>query len=287
MPDASPRPFARFEWQIAWKYLRARRKEGGVSVMSVISLLGVALAVFALIATLSIRTGFRTEFVSAVIGANAHITAYAPVFRNENGALINTMTDYAERAETAAAVPGVLRAAPIIRAGVMATANNRNAGVEVFGETLEDFKSIPFMRAPETEFGDVERFNEGVALGAGVARDLGLGVGDFVTLISPEGTKLPFGGTSPRINNYEVVYIFEVGHYQTDKVRIYMPFSEAQSYFNKEGVADQIEIFVEDPEAVAPVSDAVFSALGGNMYIQTWRDILGNYLRALTMEDNV
>ncbi len=287
MLEPSPRPFARFEWQIAWKYLRARRKEGGVSVMSIISLVGVALAVFALIVTLAIRSGFRTEFVSAIIGSNAHITVFAPQSRDENGALVNLLTNYEDAAEQAETVPGVARAAPIIRAQVMATANGRNAGVEVFGETLEDFKTIPFMAAPEEEFGDLSRFDEGVALGAEVALSLGLQVGDFVTLISPEGTKLPFGGTSPRINKYEVVYIFRVGHFQTDRIRVYMPFAEAQSFFDREGVADQIEIFIDEPEDVEAVSDVVFEALGGTPYLQTWKNVLGNYLRALTMEDNV
>ncbi|QHQ35563.1 ABC transporter permease [Algicella marina] len=288
MPDlSSTKPFSRFEWQIAWKYLRARRKEGGVSIMSIISLVGVALAVFALIVTLAIRSGFRTEFVDAVIGANAHITVYAPKSRNELGGLVNMMTDFDGVAERAAAVPGVTRAAPIIVGQVMASANGRNAGVEVFGEKPEDLMTIPFMAEPEETYGDPARFSEGVAMGAEVAFNLGLQVGDFVTIISPEGTKLPFGGTSPRVGEYEVVYIFRAGHYQTDNTRIYMPFGEAQSFFDREGVADQIEVFIDDPEAVDAVSDGVFEATGGVSYLQTWKDRLGRYLRALQMEDNV
>ena len=85
MPHQTP-PFAPFEWMIAWRYLRARRAEGGVSVMTVISFLGITLAVFALIATLAVRSGFRTEFVDTILGANAHVTVYSPCMSTKPGA---------------------------------------------------------------------------------------------------------------------------------------------------------------------------------------------------------
>ncbi|MCP5072259.1 MAG: lipoprotein-releasing system transmembrane subunit LolC, partial [Rhodobacteraceae bacterium] len=99
-------PFARFEWMIAWRYLRAKRREGGVSVMTWISLLGITLAVFALIATLAVRTGFRVEFTNTILGANAHATIYVSPHLDEDGFTVRTFTGYEALAEELAAVPG-------------------------------------------------------------------------------------------------------------------------------------------------------------------------------------
>ena len=104
-----PAPFAPFEWMIAWRYLRARRAEGGVSVMTWISLIGITLAVFALIATLAVRSGFRAEFVDTILGANAHVSVHQTAIVNENGQLDRTVADYQDMAERLRGVPGVTR----------------------------------------------------------------------------------------------------------------------------------------------------------------------------------
>src|SRR3712207_1864772 len=106
-------PFAPYEWMIAWRYLRAKRAEGGVSVMTWISLVGVTLAVFALIATLAVRSGFREEFVDTILGANAHVTVYKAPEMGENGQEIRTIAEAAAMADRIEAVPGVTRAAPL------------------------------------------------------------------------------------------------------------------------------------------------------------------------------
>ncbi|NNU81197.1 lipoprotein-releasing ABC transporter permease subunit [Halovulum dunhuangense] len=279
-------PFAPFEWLIAWRYLRARRREGGVSVMSIISLIGVALAVFALIATLAVRSGFRTEFVNTIVGANAHVSLYDVPRYDQYGALPRGIENYDAIAEMAAQVPGVVRAAPLVSGQVMATANGRNTGVEIYGERLEDLRTIPLVNDPETEQGDLSRFDEGVALGLGVAQALGLSVGDTIRLISPDGVKGPFG-TTPRIGDYEVVYIFQVGRYDIDRTRIYMPLAEAQSFFNREGRVDAIEIMVDDAEEVDRVVEPLLVATGGGLYTVTWREQWQGFLRALEMEDNI
>src|SRR5690554_5200018 len=132
-------PFARFEWMIAWRYLRARRAEGGVSVMTWISLIGITLAAFALIATLAVRSGFRAEFVDTILGANAHVTVYnAGRVDPVSGAIDRSIPDYEAMAAALRAVPGVVRAAPLIKGQVMANASGRNAGIEVFGISLDD-----------------------------------------------------------------------------------------------------------------------------------------------------
>ena len=281
-----PKPFARFEFMIAWRYIRAKRAEGGVSVMTWISFLGIMLAVMALIATLAVRAGFRHEFVGTILGANPHASVI-PVGRQvEGGRTLRVLTDYDAIAERLRRVEGVTDAFPVIRGQVMATANGRNAGVEVIGITPEDLDGVPLVASPELAYGALMDFPHGVALGVGVARELGVSVGDRIRLISPDGARTAFG-TSPRISAYEVTYIFQVGRYDIDRIRVYMPFDEAQTYFNRDGVADEIEVSVTDPDTVLNMVIPLTRAAEAEVIIWTWRDSSGAFLRALQMEDNV
>ena len=281
-----PHPFAGFEWMIAWRYLRARRAEGGVSVMTWISLIGITLAVMALIATLAVRAGFRAEFVDTILGANAHVTVYHSAEVRENGQLDRTIQDYDAFAERLRAVQGVTRAAPLVKGQVMASAGGRNAGIEVFGITEENLMTIPRIVAPQEAYGDIERFGEGVAIGSGVARELGVVAGDKIKVISPNGVKTAFG-TSPRVKAYEVVYVFTAGRYDIDRTRVYMPFAEAQVFFNREGRADEIEVMVAAPDAVEDMTLPLLRAAGDRAILWTWKDASGGFLKALDIEDNV
>jgi lipoprotein-releasing system permease protein len=278
--------FSRFERMIAWRYLRAKRAEGGVSVMTWISLIGITLAVFALIATLAVRAGFRAEFVDTILGANAHVTVYAATSLDENGNPVKGFTDYETIAESLAAVPGVTRAAPMIRGQVMVSSQGATNGAEVYGLSPDDLAAIPRVGRGAEAYGDLERYGEGIAIGSVLARELGVGVGDKVRVISPSGVKTAFG-TSPRVNAYEVVYVFTAGRYDIDKTRLYMPFTEAQSYFNREGFADEFEVMVEDPEAVDQYAAALLQGGGDQAILWTWRDSSGAFLRALDIEDNI
>ena len=282
----SPKPFSHFERMIAWRYLRSKRSEGGVSVMTWISLIGIALAVFALIATLAVRSGFRTEFVGTILGANAHASIYSSPRIDAEGFTVYGFSDYDAARDRIAALPGVNRVAPIVKGQVMANANGQNTGVQVFGETLVDLKTVPLVANPKNAFGSIENYEGGVAIGSGVARALGLQVGDVITLISPDGVKTAFG-TSPRISGFEVTYIFEVGRYDIDSTRIYMPLGEAQIYFNREGVVDEFEVMVDDPDAVNDLIVPLLEVGPERGLVWTWRDANGGFLQALQMEDNI
>lgn len=288
---ANPPPFSRYEFMIAWRYLRARRAEGGVSVMTWISLIGIALGVMALIATLAVRAGFRTEFVDTILGANAHTTVYMPPQQITNDltdevyTVSGTIPDYAAAVQRIEAVPGVTRADPVVRGQVMATANDGANVAEVVGLTLADLKAIPRVADPATGAGDIAAFDRGIAIGSGMARELGLSVGDRVQLISPRGAQTALG-TTPRIASYEVVYVFTAGRYDIDRTRIYMPLAEAQSYFDREGAVDEIQVFAADPEGVDALTPALTQALPGSI-AWTWRDASGSFLSALDIEDDV
>jgi len=282
----TPPPFAAFEWMIAWRYLRARRAEGGVSTMTWISVIGITLAVFALIATLAVRSGFRAEFVDTILGANAHVTVYQFGDVAPGGRINRTIDQYEALVAQVAAVPGVKRVAPLIRGQVMLAYQGHTSGVEIYGIAPDDLLTIPRIAQPEEALGDIARFGDGIALGSGVARDLGARIGDRVRVISPDGVRTAFG-TSPRINAYEVTYIFTAGRYDIDRTRAYLPFVEAQSFFNREGLADELEVMVEDPDKVENIAPALLQAAGDRGQIWTWRDQAGGFLRALEVEDNV
>ncbi|MBF9043988.1 lipoprotein-releasing ABC transporter permease subunit [Rhodobacterales bacterium HKCCE4037] len=290
---ASPAPFSKYEFLIAWRYLRARKAEGGVSVMTWISFVGIALAVMALIATLAVRSGFRYEFVGIILGANPHVAVYDIAERTEAGQLDRTMENYAEVAEAVRAVDGVEHAAAVIRGQVLSAFSGRSAGVEVIGISPEDLATIPLVADPEWSQGALGDFAQpvgeaqgpGIAIGSGVARELGANVGDSIRLISPDGARTAFG-TSPRTSTYQVAYIFQVGRFDIDRTRVYIPFDEAQTYFNRDGVADEVQVTVADPERINQYVLPLLQA-GGDVQIWTWEDSSGAYLRALQMEDNI
>lgn len=282
----STRPFAAFEFMIAWRYLRARRAEGGVSVMTWISLVGIALGVMALVATLAVRAGFRAEFVDTILGANAHVTVYKPYYENADGVTTKALLNYDSMADRLRAVPGVTRAAPVVRGQAMVTFGDRSNVAEVFGLTADNLRAIPRIADPATALGDIGAFDRGIAIGAGIARDLGVMPGDKVKLLQPNGARTAFG-TSPRVNVYEVVYIFSAGRYDIDQTRIYMPLPEAQSFFNREGAVDEIEIYAADPERVDDLIRPLADAAGEDVQFWTWRDASGAFLNALSIEDDV
>jgi lipoprotein-releasing system permease protein len=282
----TPHPFSKYEFMIAWRYLRSKRTEGGVSTMTWISLIGITLAVFALIATLAVRSGFRTEIVDTVLGANAHVTIYRLPQTTGQNQINRSIQNYEQLADILRSVEGVKRAAPLIKGQVMANANSTNAGVEVFGISQDNLMDLRRIVDPETVIGRVDDFANGVAIGSGVASALGVGVGDQIKLISPDGVKTAFG-TSPRVKSFTVSFIFSAGRHDMDKVRVYMPFAAAQDYFNRADRADEIEVLVTQPDQVEDVVARMTPSVPPYIQFWSWKDASGNYLRALTIEDNV
>lgn len=279
-------PFAPFEFMIAWRYLRARRAEGGVSVMTWISLVGIALGVMALVATLAVRAGFRTEFVNTVVGAYAHAEIGDYPHVDDSGVSTTAIRDYAALAERIRAVPGVVRADARVEGFAMATVGNDSAVGDIYGVEAEALEALPTFEGAPEPLGDINRFSEGIAMGAGMARALGVGPGDKIKLIQPNGVKTAFG-VSPRVNVYDVVYIFSAGRADVDNTRIYMPMAEAQSFFNREGAADKIEVYVDRPEEIDRIVPALQAAAGEGRYVWTWKDRSGAFLNALSIEDDV
>ncbi|WP_439155651.1 ABC transporter permease [Yoonia sp.] len=270
-------PFAKFEWMIAWRYIRAKRAEGGVSVMTWISLVGVTLAVFALIATLAVRSGFRAEFIDTIVGANAHVTVMRPR---------EVITDYDAMAERIMAIEGVQSVAPLVRGQSMASAFGTNTLADIHGIRLEDLKKSDAIVQSERTIGDIDRLPEGIALGSALAANLGVGIGDRVEFTIRSGAITPMG-RSTRVNAYEVVFIFSTGRYQIDEVRAYLPFDQAQLIFNRDGAVDELEVRLDDINRSEELKQDIANAAGAGIWAYSWQDRVGRYLRALTIEDNV
>ncbi|MEL7165296.1 MAG: ABC transporter permease [Pseudomonadota bacterium] len=281
----APPPFAAFEWLIAWRYLRAKRATGGVSAMTWISLIGITLAVFALVATLAVRAGLRADFVDAMLGGNAHIELrYIPV-QEQGQAPDRLIRDYEEILPRIDEVAGVVDAAPLVRAQVMASFRGTNAPADIYGISQSDLVEYPLVAGSPNRRGSLENFDRGIALGSQLANQLGVGIGDRVKLISPDGARTPLGIT-PRISAYEVVYVFSTGQPFMDASRIYLPLAEAQSFFNRDGAVDQIDLRLETPENLTPVINALTEAAGPRAYAWTWEDRFGGMLSALELQDN-
>ena len=278
--------FAKYEWQLAWAYLRTKRRDGGISIMTLISFFGITLAVFSLIVTLAVRSGFRYEFLQTILGANAHISVYNPVDLSKDSSNNRMIINYDNLVKNISSLKNVKLAAPIINGQIMVASESNNLGVEVIGIQPDDLKQIPLIANPKLEVGDLSEFNNGVAIGSGIARKLHLLPGDEIKLISPNGLKTAFG-TVPRVQNFEVVYIFQVGRFDIDSTRVYMPFQAAQKYFNKDLGADVIEIFVSDPDDIQKTVLKLANLVNPGSVFWTWKDKSGAFLNALEVEDNV
>jgi len=273
-----PRAFARFEWMLAGRYLRTRRREGFVSVIAGFSFLGIMLGVATLIVVLSVMNGFRKELLDKIVGINGHIFI-APIDR--------PLTDYAEVAERVSRVAGIRRAIPMVEGQAFASSPYQGSGVLVRGVRGSDMPKIQAI-AGNLRQGSLDNFEEGggVAIGRRLAESLSVQAGDTVTLITPRGAATPFG-TAPRIKGYPVAAVFEIGMSEFDATFVYMPLKEAQAYFNREGDVTVIEVFLDDADKVDEARQAIEMAAERPILMTDWRQRNRTFFAALEVERNV
>ena len=269
--------FTPFERMVAFRYLRARRQEGFVSVIAIFSLLGIALGVATLIIVMSVMNGFRAELIGRILGLNGHLAVYS-----EGSAF----TDFDAAAQKVRGVPGVVGATPLIEAQVMATTEAGASGALVRGIRAGDIRARKLI-AGHIVAGSLEGFgDDGVALGDRLARRLGVAVGGKVTLISPEGTDTAFG-TMPRLKTYHVVALFDVGFYEYDNSFIYMPLEAAQVFFKLPDAVTNLEVFVKDADQASREGAMIAAALGGGVRIVDWQKANSSIVNAVEIERNV
>ena len=273
------RPFSAFERIVAWRYLRARRKEAFISVIAGFSFIGIMLGVATLIIVMAVMNGFRTELISRILGVNGHMIVQP----------IDTPLDnYDELARKFAAVPGVTMALPLVEGQTLASGRGgAGTGALVRGIRPEDVEALKTVSS-NVKSGDLVGFaaGQGVLIGSRMASQLGLNAGDQITLMSPEGDITPLG-VNPRIKSYVVSGIFEIGMSEYDSSIIYMPLEEAQLYFNAEGVVQSIELFVANPDTVDELRPKLEEAAGRQVFITDWRQRNQTFFSALQVERNV
>ena len=274
----STRPFAPFEWMLSLRYLRARRKEGFISVNAGFSFLGIMLGVATLIIVMAVMNGFRKELLDKILGLNGHLLIQP---------LESPLTDWAAVVDRVGGVPGVKLAAPIVEGQALASSPFNASGVLVRGMRAVDLMQLPSI-ANNIRQGTLDGFDQGqgVVIGRRLADQLSLRSGDSVTLVAPRGAVTPMG-TTPRIKPYKVAAVFEVGMSEYDAAFVFMPLAESQAYFNRAGDVTALELYVDKPDQIDRHRKLITDAAARPIFMVDWRQRNSTFFNALQVERNV
>jgi lipoprotein-releasing system permease protein len=272
------RPFAAYEWMLSGRYLRARRKEGFISVIAGFSFLGIMLGVATLIIVMAVMNGFRSELLSKILGLNGHIVVQP---------LESPLTDWKEVSERITQVPGIRLAAAVVDGQALASSPFNAAGVFVRGIRAGDLDKVTSI-ASNIKQGTLEGFDQGqaVIIGRRLADQLSLHSGDSITLVAPRGAVTPMG-TTPRIKSYRIAAVFEIGMSEYDGTFVFMPLPEAQAYFNRANDVTAIEVYTDNPDRIDAYRKAVTEAAGRPIFLVDWRQRNSTFFNALQVERNV
>ena len=276
---ASAAPFGAVERTLAWRYLRARRADGGVSLVSIISFIGIMLAVTALIVIMSVMSGFRSTLLNALLGGQGHV--FVQVLEEpapEIDLIVRSLPE----------LNGIASASPVIEEQVLASTNYAKIGAAVRGVRVQDLDHLPFLeggaeKAARDGFGQGRFGGDRIYIGRFLAADLGLAPGDRVTLIAPEGTQGPFGVT-PRRKAYTVADTFETGSVELDKLFILMPMPQAQLFFNFDDGYEFIDVRLDDPMKTREARETIRQLIGPRFIMDDWQRQRAAYLGALNAE---
>ena len=270
--------FAPFEWLLSLRYLRARRKEGFISVIAGFSFLGIMLGVATLIIVMAVMNGFRKELLDKILGLNGHLLVQP---------LESPLTDWKEVAERINQVRGIRLAAPVVDGQALASSPFNAAGVFVRGIRSEDLTNVTSVEK-NIKQGTLEGFDDaqGLAIGRRLADQLSLHAGDNITLVAPKGAQTPMG-VVPRIKTYRVLAVFEIGMSEYNSTFVFMPLSEAQAYFNRANDVTSIEVYTTNPDNIDDFRKAVTEAAGRPVFLVDWRQRNSTFFNALQVERNV
>src|SRR5436853_5190407 len=276
-PARTP-PFAPFEWLLSGRYLRARRKEGFISVIAGFSFLGIMLGVATLIIVMAVMNGFRKELLDKILGLNGHLLVQP---------LESPLTDWKDVAERISQVAGIRLAAPVVDGQALASSPFNASGVLVRGIRSADLDNLTSI-AKNIKQGSLEGFDDGqgVAIGRRLADQLSLHAGDSIILVAPKGAVTPMGMT-PRIKAYRVLAVFEIGMSEYDSTFVFMPLPEAQAYFNRANEVSSIEVYTTNPDNIDEFRKLVTEAAGRPVFLVDWRQRNSTFFNALQVERNV
>lgn len=269
--------FTYFERLVAWRYLRAKRSEGFISLITWFSLLGIALGVATLIIVMSVMNGFRAELLGRVLGLNGHasvLAAEGPIF------------DYEALAAKARMATGVTEAAPLVEAQALVTTDGNASGAMVRGIPADVFRNRALIR-DHIALGDLNNFTDGsIAIGKRMAERLHVEAGQSLTLISPRSAQTAFG-MMPRAKSYTVAVIFDIGMYEYDNGFIFMTLPDAQAFFRLPNAVTSIELMVSDPTQIEKYILPIAEAVGPQWRVFDWQQSNSSFFTALQVERNV
>ncbi len=267
-----------FELFVAWRYLRAQRKQAFIAVISTISTLGVAVGVMALLIALALMTGLQGELRDRIVGSAAHIY----VWKAGEGGIV----DYPAEAARLRQVPHVVGAAPVILGKALVTSEHGEAFITVKGiDPALEAQVTEIERAMRSgslaELGR-PRAREGIVVGEDLARQLGVQAGDVLTIVTAEGTLTPMG-LVPRQRLLEVIGTFALGLFEFDSAYGFVSLDTARRLFRRERV-DFIELRVDDIWQASRIAAAIPEQLGPAYFTQDWAQLNRSLFSALWLE---
>lgn len=268
-----------YEVFIGLRYLRARRKEGFISLITFISIAGVALGVTALIVVISVMAGFEEDLRNKIIGTSAHITVV------KHGG--EPIKDYRQATAETSRVKGVVAATPFVLSQVMVTSSYNVSGIVLRGIDPETESKVTDLER-NIKIGSLDPLKQeqdepGIIIGKELAKNLGVLDGDMLTLISPMGSSTP-AGMIPRFKNFRVAGIFDSGFFEFDNSLAYISIVQAQRFFNMGDMATGIEVKVDDVYAARSIGRDIQMALGGDYWVRDWMQMNRNLFSAIKLE---
>lgn len=271
--------FRSYEWKVALKYLSIKGHDGFVTVIALFSLFGIFLGVGALVVTMSVMGGFREELLGKVIGFNGHML-YQPFGGKMEG--------YDKAAEELSTVQNVVKVRPILEGQALAMVGEYGTFALVRGVQSDDIKSQSLISSNIVS-GSLDNFGLGeddIVIGQRLAEKYGLDIGSEVTLMSPKGRITPFG-TVPRIQNFNIIAIFEVGEFNYDSGYFFVPLKAAQTYFQYGDQVGALEITLEHADLVQatyPELSKRIADIGLAGRVIDWQLLNRSFFNALEVE---
>ncbi|MCI5633904.1 MAG: lipoprotein-releasing ABC transporter permease subunit [Alphaproteobacteria bacterium] len=270
--------FSKFERLAAWRYLRAKRKEGFISVITGFAFTGIALGVATLIIVMSVMNGFKAELLNRILGINGHIAIVASA-----GFPFN---NYKQAVRTLESIDGIESALPMIEKQLLVSSVRGAEGAMVRGIEKTDILKKKVMRDGFASM-DIEGFEgDVVVLGEKLAQKLGVFVGDEITLISPNGKVTAFGSV-PRIKSYQVIGTFNMGMYEYDSNYVFMPLEAAQKYFGLKDSATVIDVSLQDEKQLPKLRALIEKSVSLDAYVYDWKQTNSAFFNAIDVERNV
>ena len=270
--------FSKFERMAACRYLRAKRKEGFISVITGFAFTGIALGVATLIIVMSVMNGFRAELLNRILGINGHIGITSVAGYPFN--------NYRQAVQEISGFEHVTTVIPMIENQLLVTAGKAAEGAMVRGISKEYLLKKDILKK-SVQYVNLDEFEDStVIVGSRLAQKMGIVVGDEITLISPNGKVTAFG-TVPRMKSYRVIGSFDVGMYEYDANYLFLPLASAQKYFGLGDGVTHIDVTLSEDKYLPQIRQAIVESIGDGAYVYDWKQSNAAFFNAIDVERNV